>query len=184
MKRARPLLLGAAALALAVLIGGCVLTTAQVFVHYPLANPITITSADDFERVAVDLNTIGDYEKHKKKLKDLADLAILGRFTNLEGSAGGVEIYITPDVTAFDTILDIQRNATLLWGPGAIGATGSTHVVDWAESAKLFKPAGKTILVNAVKGDGVFTLYAIGTPGTFRIRVDKGVVVLVLDAGV
>ena len=37
--------------------------------------------------------------------------------------------------------------------------------------------------VSEVKGDGQFTLYATGSAGTFDIRVDDGVVALLLDAG-
>jgi hypothetical protein len=56
--------------------------------------------------------------------------------------------------------------------------------VTWAESAKLFNAAGKNILINETKGDGSFTIYTIGTQGVYDIKVDDGVIVLVLNAGV
>jgi hypothetical protein len=185
MKRVRLLLLGAAALALALVAGGCFITSAQVFVHYSLPNPFTIDSATDpFERVDVDLNEISDYADNKDKLKGLADGAIVGLFTNVAGPAGGVEVYITPGATSYTSNSEITAGAVKLWGPGTIGATGATHNVDWSESAKLFNAAGKAILINEVKGDGKFTLYTVGTTGTYHIKVDKGFIVLVLDAGV
>jgi hypothetical protein len=77
----------------------------------------------------------------------------------------------------------VPAGATLLWGPGTIGATGSSRTFDWNESAGLFNKAGKDLLISEVKGDGQFTLYTTGSAGTFNIRVDEGVLVLVLDAG-
>ncbi len=184
MKRLRFLLIGSSALALALLAGGCFLTSAQVFVHYALPNPFTIDTATlAFDKVDVDLNTIGDYSKNKDKLKGLADVAVLGTFRNVVGPAGAVEIWMTPGTTDYASISEIRANAVKLWA-GSIGPTGSVVTLDWATSTKLFDPAGKAALVNEVKGDGTFTLYTFGTAATYRITVEKGVVVLVLDAGV
>jgi hypothetical protein len=185
MKSHRLLLIG---LGLGVLVTlaatGCFITSGQVFAHFALPNPFTIdSSTDPFERVLVDLNTIKDYADHKDKLKGLADVAVIGKFTNVAGPAGGVEVWITPDETDYTTIGEVQAGATKLWGPGTIGAAGSVHTVTWAESAKLFNSAGKTILINESKGDGVFTIYTHGTMGTYDIRVDGGEIVLVLSAG-
>jgi hypothetical protein len=185
MKKIHPLLFGAAALALAALLGGCFITSGQVSATYSLPNPFTIdSSSDPFERVDVDLNDISAYADHKDKLKGLADVAIIGHFTNVSGPAGGVEVWITPGTTAYTTVSEVRAGAIKLWGPGTIGATGSTHVVSWSESAKLFDAAGKQMLIDEAKGDGQFTLYTFGSMGTYDIQVDKGFVVLVLTLGV
>jgi len=186
MKKHRLLLLGLGVVALAALAAtGCFITSAQVFAHFDLPNPFTIQSTESpFERVAVDLNTVTEYTDNKDKLKGLADVAIIGKFTNVLGPAGGVEVWITAGETNYDTVEGITTNATKLWGPGSIGATGAVNDITWDESAKLFKAAGKTILINEVKGDGQFTVYIIGTAGEYHIRVDKGGIILVLDAGV
>lgn len=185
MKRVRLLLLGAAALALTALASGCFITSAQVFVHYDLPNPFTIDSVDDpFERVDVDLNEVEEYADHKDKLESLADGAIVGLFRNVSGPAGGVEVWITPGATTYGDVTAIRAGAVKLWGPGTIGATGSTRDVGWAESAALFTAAGKKILIDEVKGDGKFTLYTFGTQGDYRISVEKGSIILVLDGGV
>lgn len=184
MRKIRPWLPASFALALAVLAGGCFMTSAQIFVHYALPDPILIdSSADTFAKVDVDLNAVGDYADHKDKLEGLADAAVLGRFTNVSGPAGAVEIWITPGATSLGSVDEVRANAVRLWS-GSIGPTGSVRNLTWAESAKSFTAAGKKILVDEVKGDGRFTLYTFGTSGTYQIRVDKGVVVLVLDAGV
>jgi hypothetical protein len=183
MKRVRPLLFGAAALALALFVGGCFLTSAQVFVNYSLPNPFEVQGTGAFLRESVDLNTISDYEDHKDKLKGIADVAILGQFVNVSGSGGRVQIYITAGATDLG-LEDVAHDATPLWGPGTIGATGSAHVVTWKESAKLFNAAGKSILINEIKGDGSFTLYVIAEGGSSLIRVDKGIIALILNAGV
>lgn len=184
MKTSR-LLLGGVVLA-ALLGNGCVLTSAQILAHFDLPNPFTINSSlvDHSERIPVDLTTVNDYEKHKDELKGLTDVAILGKFTNVNGPAGGVSIYI---VSSYDTPAGgapaVPGGATLLWGPATIGATGSSRTIGWNESAGLFNKAGKALLISEIKGDGQFTLYATGTAGSFDIRVDEGVLVLTLDAG-
>jgi len=181
-----PRLLLAAVLLGAVLGNGCVITSAQVMAHYDLQNPFTIISstADHSERCPVDLTTVDEWNDHKDELKGLIDVAILGKFTNVAGPAGGVSAYIVPTLdNPPGGAPAIPANAKLLWGPASIGATGSSRTIDWNESAGLFDKQGKDLLLKEVKGDGQFTIYTIGTAGTYNIRVDDGVIVLVLDAG-
>jgi hypothetical protein len=184
MKTSRLLL---ACVALAALLGnGCVITSAQVLTHFDLPNPFTINSSltDHSERIPVDLTTLSEYQDHKDDLKGLVDLAIVGKFTNVSGPAGGVLVYIVPTLdTPAGGAPSVPGNAVLLWGPATIGPTGSSRVVGWNESAGLFKKAGKDLLLQEVKGDGQFTLYTTGSAGSFDIRVDDGALVLVLDAG-
>jgi hypothetical protein len=177
-------LLLAAVVALAFAASGCVLTSAQVFAHYDLPNPFTINSVNDpFERIDVDLNDVTEYSDNKDKLKNLSDGAFGGVFTNVSGPAGGVEIWMTKGPSSYTSIGEVQTNAIKLWGPAAIGPTGSVVTLTWDESAKLFTTAGKQALIDEVKGDGQFTLYTFGTMATYDIRVDKGTILLVLDAG-
>ena len=126
MKTSRLLLAG---VALAALLGnGCVITSAQVLTHFDLPNPFTIVSstADHSELVPVDLTTLSEYEDHKDDLKGLTDLAIVGKFTNVNGPAGGVLVYITPTLDSPPGGAPaVPAGATLLWGPGTIGPTGS-----------------------------------------------------------
>jgi len=184
MKNRLLLALGLVALA-ALGAAGCFLTSAQVLAEFALPNPFTIDGADGYERVHVDLSTIDAYEDHKDKLHTISDLAIVGKFTNVNGPGGGVEFYITAGNTNLDDPAAIRAGATKLWGPGTIGATGDSRTVGWDASAGLFTAAGKKILLAEAKGDGEFTLYSIGTAGTTNvIRVDKGYLVLVLGAGV
>lgn len=163
---------------------GCFITSAQVFVHYDLPNPFTIDGADGFERAYVDLNTIGDYSKNKDKLKNISDLAVVGTFTNQSGPGGTVAVYITPNNTNLSGASAIVAGATKLWGPASIGPTGSVVKIGWNESAKLFDPTGKAMLISEAKGDGDFTIYMIGTPGVSNtIEVTHGGIILVLGAG-
>jgi hypothetical protein len=182
VKNLRVILPGLALAALT--LGGCFITSGQIFVHYALPNPFTIAGADGFERVSVDLSTVKDYQDNKDKLKDITDIAVVGTFTNQAGTGGGVEVWITPDATNLGDPAAITAGATKLWGPGAIGATGSSVTIGWDESAKLFNPAGKAILLQEAKGDGQFTLYAIGTPGSVNtILVENGGLILTIAAG-
>lgn len=184
MKTTR-LLLASAVLG-AVLGNGCIITSAQVLTHFSLPNPVHIVSgtADHSELIPVDLTTLNDYNDHKEELKGLTDLAILGKFTNVNGPAGGVNVYITPTLDSpAGGAPAVPPGAVLLWGPGTIGPTGDSRVLGWDESAGLFNKAGKDLLISEVKGDGKFTLYTTGSTGTFNIRIDDGELVLVLDAG-
>jgi hypothetical protein len=110
MKNPRLLLIGLGVLALVALGStGCFLLSGQIFAHFALPNPFVIdSSSDTFERVDVDLNTIGDYKDHKDKLKGLADVALIGKFTNVSGPAGGVEVWITPGVTNLANVTAIK----------------------------------------------------------------------------
>jgi hypothetical protein len=130
---------------------GCVLTSAQILTHFDLPNPFRVisTQTNHTQLVPVDLNTIGDYADHKDELKDLVDLAVLGKFINHLGSAGSLNVYITPDLDSPDPveIADPPGNAVLLWGPGNIGPN-STEIIDWNRSAGLFNQAGKDLLIS------------------------------------
>jgi hypothetical protein len=172
--------LGLSALALT----GCFITQAQVFANFALPNPFTIDSTTDpFERINVDLNTISDYVEHKDKLETLSDIAIVGTFTNQSGPAGSVEAWITADATNYTTVGQIKANGVKLWA-GSIGAAPSSRTIGWDESAEMFNPAGKTMLLEEAKGDGVFTIYTFGTAGNYLIRVDDGQILLTLSGGV
>jgi hypothetical protein len=187
MKNRRLLTLGLGLVVLVALAAtGCFVTSAQVFVHYALPNPVTIENADDFEVIPVDLSTISAYQEHKDKLKNISDFGLIGTFTNVSGPGGGVEVYISAAGPIYGSADEIRAHATKLWGPGTIGATGSVRTIGWDDSAALFGAAGKAILLNEAKGDGKFTLYTIGTPesASNEIRVDKGFLILVIDAGV
>jgi hypothetical protein len=186
MKNRRLLLLGLGLVALVALgVTGCFITSGQILAHYALPDPFTINGDDGFERVYVDLNTVKEYDEHKDKLKDISDLAVVGKFTNTDGPGGGVLVYITAGNTALANPAAIIAGGTRLWGPGTIGAAPATRTIGWDASAGLFSAAGKKILINEAKGDGEFTLYMIGTPETSNtIRVDKGFLILVLGAGV
>jgi len=163
---------------------GCFLTSAQILTHFDLPNPFTINAAnpaDLFEQVPVDLNTISDYNDNKQDLKGLTDLALLGTFTNLTAQAGTVSVYISPNLDGPQ--VGVPSNAVLLWGPESIGAS-ETKTISWNDSAALFTKAGKDMVIAETKGDGSFTLYTTGGPaGVYNIRVDEGVLVLTLDAG-
>ena len=175
-------------LALAALLGnGCILTSTQVLTHFSLASPIHLVppaNTEVFPEV-VDLNTIKDYSDNKDKLKGLSDLAIVGRFSNLAGPAGGIEVWITAGATAFTTPAAVRLGSTLLWGPAALGAAPSTVNVNWNDSAKLFNAPGKQILTDSMKGSGVFTVYVLpsGSAGQ-TIDILDGAIILVIAAGV
>jgi hypothetical protein len=63
-------------------------------------------------------------------------------------------------------------------------APGEVRQIGWDESAGLF--SGRQALLAEVQGDGAFTLYGLGPSGAalYSFRLDNGVVVVTIDAGV
>lgn len=170
-----------AALLLAVAAPGCVLVSGQFLIDFELdnfaASTDTIVTRED-----VDLTTEGDYNDHKDDLKGLADVAVLGKITNTGATDIGVEVWMTADATTYTTPTEVLTNGTKLWGPFNL-APGISKQVTWDESAKLFSAGGKALLINEIKGDGKFTIYAKAGIGTYSFTVDNGVLALVLDFG-
>jgi hypothetical protein len=160
---------------------GCVLVSGQFLLDFELED-FDVSTSTTVTREDVDLNEESVYEDHKEDLKGLADVAVLGMITNNSATAIGVEVWMTAASTAYTTPGEVTTNATKLWGPFSVGV-GETKQVGWDESAALFSSAGKTLLLNEIKGDGMFTIYAIADVGTYTFDVDNGVLALVLDAG-
>jgi hypothetical protein len=173
------------AAALGLVAGGCILTSGQVELYFDLPD-IAASSPDNLIGETVDLNEEEDYTDHKEDLQGVTNLAVLGVITNnVDSTPIDVEVWITPDLTNYtnDEDLKADEGARRLWGPFALGA-GETVQIDWDASAALFKEEGKSVLLQEVKGDGTFTVYAIGTQGDYNFSVDQGVLVLTIDIGI
>lgn len=166
----------------ALLAAGCILVSGQFIVSYDLPTPLTI-SQTAVEHADIDLNTESTYKDHKSDLKGLSDVAILGEFTNTGGTPVKVELWMTPDLTAWQDAAEvaIDPTAVKVWGPLPLGV-GETKKIGWDQSAGLFK-TGKAALLGQIKGDGIFTLYALGASGSYTFLVNHGVLVAVIDAG-
>jgi hypothetical protein len=172
-----------APLALAALFAaGCILLSGQFIVSYDLPTPLAISQAY-VEYANVDLNTVGTYKDHKSDLKDLSDVAILGQFTNTGSAPVKVQVWMTSNSTYYHTEEDIYADPTAVevWGPLQLAA-GETKQIGWDQSAALFK-TGKAALMAQIKGDGVFSLYAVAPSPSYTFRIDHGVLVAVIDAG-
>ncbi len=163
---------------------GCLLTSGQVLISFDLTNPITVPTVTTAIRVPVDLNSIGDYSDHKGDLSDLADLALVGDVTN-GNTATSIEFWITPGATnlADATAVRADPTAIQLWGPLSLGVN-ETRRIDWDASAALF--TGRQALLDEIKGDGAFTLYALASSTALaaNFTINNGVLILVLDAGI
>ena len=163
---------------------GCILTSGR-----SSSTSISRTFASSPTNIigeTVDLNEEEDDTDHKDDIQNVANLAVLGVIKNETGSSPiDIEVWITPDSTAYADADDLTADpaAKRLWGPFALAA-GATTQIDWDDSAALFKDDGKAVLLGKVKGDGTFTVYAIGTQGTYAFSVDNGVLVLTIDVGI
>src|SRR6185503_8322038 len=73
---------------------GCRLVSGQIFAHRNLPNPMTIRSSG-FDVYPVDLNSIEQYRQHRNQIQKLDDIAVVGKFTNVGGQGGSVQVFIT-----------------------------------------------------------------------------------------
>lgn len=183
------------ALVLPLTLCGCLLTTGQIAIDFDLGT-INVNDPDNLIAEQVDLNTIEDYRDHKADISGVSDLAVLGEVTNnfnLNAKApagkavqGGdltlnAEVWITAATTNYTTDAQVRANATKLWGPFTV-LPGETKAIDWDDSAALFTAVGKAILLNEIKGDGVFTVYVLGEAGFYNFTVEDATLVLTLEA--
>ena len=175
LRRGVPLL-AVAALAAA----GCMLTSGQFAATYQLPDPMRVQSELTLAGTDVDLNTISDYNDHKKELKRVEDMSLVGNFTNNTSTAAQIEVWIVPSGSLALTPQELRANGTRLWGPLAVAAN-STEKVDWDRSAALF--VGRQALIDEVKGDGHFALYVIAN-GSFDVTVTKGSLIVVVGAAI
>lgn len=172
-------------LGLGVMTNGCILTSGQIQIHFDLAS-FSANSATGIDGETIDLNSESEYADNKDKLKDLSDLAVLGKFTNNASSAVNVEVWMTttPSIHPTEGALMADPTRIKLWGPFSVEA-GATKVIDWNESAALFSAAGKAALLAEAKGDGNFSIYAVGPAGaSYDFSVSNGALVLVIDVGI
>lgn len=173
------------ALGLGLMTAGCILTSGQIQIDFDLPN-LTANSATGIDGTTIDLNTEKEYQDNKDKLKDLSDLAVLGKLTNNSTNAVNVEVWMTTTPSSHTTEAALMADATRIkvWGPFQV-APSATKVIDWNQSAALFSAAGKAALLGQAKGDGQFTLYAVGPAGTaYDFSVANGALVLVIDVGI
>jgi hypothetical protein len=181
MKSLRWLILG---LGIGILASGCILTSGQIQINFDLNNG-NVTSTG-FAGMPVKLSEEEEYNDHKDDIKNLSDLALLGKIKNNSISPLDVEVWFTPDITPHTTEAQLMGDPTAvkIWGKFHIGSN-QTVQIDWDESAALFTKAGKDALLKEAKdGDGDFSLYAIGSSGTYDFDISNGALVLVLDAGI
>lgn len=172
-------------LSLAVLGGllssGCFLVSLQKQVVFLFDDPVTVAGPSAMGGVAVDLNSVSEYEDNKDKLKDVADLALLGRVTNLTPTATTVEVWMVASPgTILTTESAVRAAGTKIWGTLSL-APNETKTINWNQSAQLF--SGRQSLVSEIKGDGRFDLYAIGSGTAYNFRISRGALVAVLSAG-
>jgi hypothetical protein len=163
---------------------GCFLVSGQFIVTFDFAShgfdPLVVASPTTLAGVPVDLNLISEYKDHKSDLKDVVDLALLGKMTNLTGTATDVEVWMVANPSGILTTDTAVRAAGVrVWGPLTLPANGAVSI-NWNKSATLF--SGRKALISEIKGDGRFDLYAIGS-GAYNFRVDKGALVAVISAG-
>lgn len=179
MKNLR-LMLTSVALA-ALTLSGCFLVSGQFLITLDL-DDASVNNTAAITGLQVDLSTNSTYEDHKDNIKDIADFAVLGDVHNSAGTDLGLEVWLVDGlVSTTMSLAAIQASGTKVWGPLTVPAGGDVHI-GWDQSAALFGGTGKAALLDQVKTDGQFTLFAVGAAPNFQFT--NGKVVVVLAAGV
>src|SRR5438128_8933707 len=104
---------------------GCFLISGQFLVKFDLGD-VNVTSATGINGVVVNLNDIHEYADHKDNLKGLADIAILGQFTNSGASDIDVEVWMVDNAgPLLSDAAQVRADGVKVWGPFhlAAGAT-------------------------------------------------------------
>lgn len=178
MKNLR-ILLPSVALA-ALTLSGCFLVSGQFLITLDL-DPATINNPAAITGLQVDLADNETYNDHKDNIKDIADFAVLGTVHNNSGSTLELDLYMVDGlVSTTMSLAEIQAGGQKIWGTLSVPAGGEV-VIGWDQSAALFGADGKIALRDQIKGDGQFTLFAVGAAPNFTFT--NGKVVLVLSAG-
>lgn len=173
--------LWASTLSLAALMSaGCFLVSGQFTVVFNFDTPITVGSPTAVFGQLVDLSSVDEYNDNKDKIDTVSDLALLGKFTNT-GVATTVEVWMVASPGApLTTDAAVRAAGTRIWGPFTLDAGGSV-TIGWDQSAQLF--VGRQALIDEIKGDGEFALYALGTTGSYAFTIENGAMVAVISAG-
>ena len=168
----------------ALMAAGCMLVSGQFIVTFDFADhgfdPLVVGSPTTLAGVQVNLNDVDAYADHKNDLKDVADLALVGKVSNLTNTATAVEVWMvaTPG-SLLTTDSAVRAAGQKVWGPLSLPGDGEVQV-DWNRSAALF--TGRQALIAEIKGDGRFDLYALGSGG-YAFQIDKGALIAVISAG-
>ena len=174
IQRLRKLVPSLALAALASLVGtGCVLVSGQFLVKLELGD-LSITSTAPSSGYHVDLSTNSTYNDHKKDIKSLEDIALVGSVHNTGVSSLTLNVYLVDDNSGAST-------GTRVWGPLTVAA-GATEKLDWDRSSALFG-AGKALLLAYIKSGDPFTLHAVGSSAPFTFDFNDAVLIAVIGAG-
>src|SRR2546428_1600068 len=119
------------ALGLGLMTAGCILTSGQIQISFDLPSFIA-NSVTGINGTTIDLSSEKEYKDNKERLKDLSDLAVLGKFTNNSTSAANVEVWMTttPSNHLTESALMSDPTRVKLWGPFQV-APSATKVIDW-----------------------------------------------------
>ena len=168
-------------LALALLTGaGCVLVSGQFLVQIEIGD-VTVNSATAVRGYYVDLATNSTYNDHKKDIKSLEDIALVGSLHNTGVSSLTLDIYLLDGNPGPLSAATVTSTGTRVWGPLTVAA-GATEKIDWDRSSGLFG-IGKDALFTRVKSGAPFTLYAVGSTAPFSFDFNNAVLIAVIGAG-
>ncbi|HEY3215155.1 MAG TPA: hypothetical protein VGK93_01545 [Candidatus Eisenbacteria bacterium] len=162
----------------AILSNGCFLQTVKL-VSIDLGNVSAVNGATLYSRY-VDLEAENStYRDNKDKFSNVEDVAVLGTFKNNLGTGVNAEVWIVRNPsTPLTTEASVRSAGTLVWSL-TLGPNESKSL-HWDNAADLFNDAGKDAVKDELEGDAVFTLYVIGSTGTYDVTATNASVAVVI----
>ncbi len=156
------------------------LVSGQFLVQFEIGN-VTVGSATPVSGYYVDLATNSTYNDHKKDIKSLEDIALVGSVHNTGVASLTLDVYLRDGNPGALSAATVTSTGTRVWGPITVAA-GATEKIDWDRSSGLFG-VGKDALFTRVKSGTPFTLYAVGSSAPFTFDFDNAVLIAVIGAG-
>jgi hypothetical protein len=153
------------AAALALVVGGCLVTGQQT-----LTQPVEVTAVTKttVTRIPINLNDETDYADNKDKIKSIDELSVVAIITNNRAAPAKARLYLSNDET-LATVDEVETEATLVFDSPVVPAS-EVLKIKWADGFKYLQ--NREAIEKEIFGDGIFQLYAIASGDDTDLNVD------------
>jgi hypothetical protein len=165
----------AMAAVLALVIGGCLVTTQTTFTQRVDVVAATNTAVTP---VVIDLNEESDYVDNKDNIKSIDELSVVAIITNKLDAPARVRLYLSNDET-LTTVDEVKSQATLVFESPEVPASSKLKI-GWADGFKYVQ--NRKAIEKEVFGDGKFVIYVVAKDTPFNLDV-KAEIVVTITAG-
>jgi hypothetical protein len=163
------------ALALTLVIGGCLLSGQTTFTQ-----PVDVVGATNttITRIPIDLNDEQEWVDHKDDIKTVDELSVVAIITNNLAVPAKARLYLSND-DGLTTVEEVETEATLVFESPVVPASDELKI-HWPDGFKCVQ--NRSAIEKEIFGDGIFWLYVIAADTPFNVDV-KGEIVITITAG-